>query len=225
MKKNRFPRSLAAITLGLAGACTSLPAGEILQGLSAPQQSQVKSGTQILITEDVEGKPWPRITIYQTVNATPEEVAAVFFDYEDNKSFVPNLLKSVISKRISPCITEIDYGVSIPILPDEFYTVRNSIKESPPGSYRADWKLVRAVQTKDSVGSFSIEPLDGKTIIRYQNLVTPGSSMAGLLRKSAISQMKDAATAIAGRAEKLKSSNPALLKKQVESLRTALKPE
>jgi len=225
MKKIRFTRSLAALALGLAGTCASLPAWEILQELSAPQQDQVKKGTQILITEDFNGKPWPRVTIYQVVNATPEEVAAVFFDYEDNKSFVLNVFKSEISKKISPCIMEIDYGVNVPILRDELYTVRNSMKQSSPDSYRADWKLLRAVQTKDSTGSFVIEPLDGKTIIRYQNLVTPGSIMAGLLRKAAISQMKDAATAIASRAENQKAANPAALQKQVGALRAALKAE
>jgi len=223
MKKARLLRLVTAAVLGLTGAGSQLSAGEILQELNPGQQSQVKKGEQILLTDEVEGKPWPRVTIYQVVDATPEEVAAVFFDYEDNKSFVPNILKSSISKKITACTTEIDYGVNVPILPDEFYTARNTIKMLSPDHYRVDWKLVRAVHTKDSVGSFCMEPFDGKALIRYQNLVTPGSSMAGLLRKTAISQMKDAATAIATRAEKLKTANPAQLNKQVEALRAALK--
>jgi hypothetical protein len=222
MKKVRLLRSLALV-IGLSSATSLLAADDIPADLSAGQISLLKKGGQIVLTEDVEGKPWPRVTVYQVVNATPEEVAAVFFDYEDNKAFVPNVLKSEISKRITACTTEIDYGVNVPILPDEFYTVRNTIKMLSPEHYRFDWKLVRAVHTKDSVGSFCMEPLEGKTLIRYQNLVTPGSSMAGLLRKTAISQMKDAATAIATRAEKLKTANPAQLNKQVEALRAALK--
>ncbi len=224
MIKALVPRPLT-LAVCLIGICPHLWAGDLLEGLNSAQQAQINKGSQVVLLEDIEGKPWPRVTIYQLVNASPEEVAAVFFDYEDNKAFVPNLLKSEISKKISPCTTEIDYAVNVPILPDEFYTVRNSLKMLSPDHYRVDWKLVRAVQTKDSVGSFCMEPLIGKTLIRYQNLVTPGSSMAGLLRKPAIAQMKDAATAIAIRSEKLKASNPAQLGKQVEALRTALKAE
>ena len=218
------PVSLRAFALLLSfTAISRLGATEILGELDSSQKSALTKGSQILVTEDIKGKPWPRVTIYKVVNATPEEVAAVFFDYEDNKSFVPNLLKSEISKKISSRSSEVDYGVDVPILPDEYYTVRNTITRTAPGHYRFDWQLVRAVQTKDSVGCFRIEPFEDKTLICYQNLVTPGSSMAGLLRKPAISQMKDAATAIAERAEKLKTSNPAQLAKQVEALRTALK--
>lgn len=218
------PASLSALALFLS--LTSAPlaqAAEILGELDSAQKATLKKGSQVVVIEDIKGKPWPRVTIYKLVGATPEEVAAVFFDYEDNKSFVPNLLKSEISRRISPQSSEVDYGVDVPILPDEYYTVRNTITRIAPDQYRIDWKLVRAVQTKDSVGSFRIEPYEDQTLICYQNLVTPGSSMAGLLRKTAISQMKDAATAIAQRAETLKTHNPEQLKKQVEELRAALK--
>lgn len=217
------PASLSAIALFLS--LTSAPlaqAADILGELDSAQKATLKKGSQVVVIEDIKGKPWPRVTIYKLVGATPEEVAAVFFDYEDNKSFVPNLLKSEISRRISPQSSEVDYGVDVPILPDEYYTVRNTITRIAPDQYRIDWKLVRAVQTKDSVGSFRIEPYEDQTLICYQNLVTPGSSMAGLLRKTAISQMKDAATAIAQRAETLKIRNPEQLKKQVEELRAAL---
>lgn len=218
------PASLPALALFLS--LTSAPlaqAADILGELDSAQKATLKKGSQVVVIEDIKGKPWPRVTIYKLVGATPEEVAAVFFDYEDNKSFVPNLLKSEISRRISPQSSEVDYGVDVPILPDEYYTVRNTITRIAPDQYRIDWKLVRAVQTKDSVGSFRIEPYEDQTLICYQNLVTPGSSMAGLLRKTAISQMKDAATAIAQRAETLKTRNPEQLKKQVEELRAALK--
>lgn len=220
------PASLPALALALLLTLTTAPLGqtaEILGELDSTQKETLKKGSQVVVIEDIKGKPWPRVTIYKLVKATPEEVAAVFFDYEDNKSFVPNLLKSEISKRISPQSSEVDYGVDVPILPDEYYTVRNTITRIAPDQYRIDWKLVRAVQTKDSVGSFRIEPYEDQTLICYQNLVTPGSSMAGLLRKTAISQMKDAATAIAQRAETLKTRNPEQLKKQVEELRAALK--
>lgn len=196
-------------------------AQDIWQELPAARQSDVSGGKQIVITESIEGKIWPRVKIYRTVNASPEEVAAVFVDYENGKSFIPNLIKSKISKQVSSCNVEVDYGIDVPILPDEYYTVRNILEKSDLG-YVIKWKLLRAVQTKDSEGSLRIQPWQGKAVICYQNLVTPGSGMAVLLRGKAISQMQDTVRAIAAQVEKEKASDPALLEQQVKALRSAL---
>lgn len=199
-------------------------AGDVLNQLSPAQLQEVKSGKQVLVTEAVEGKAWPRVRVYRVINATPEEVAAVFFDYANAKSFVPNLLKSEVSKKISACSFEVDYGVDVPILPDEFYTVRNSLVQKGD-IYNIDWKLIRAVQTKDSVGDFRVEPFGEKSLIRYQNLVTPGSSMAGLLKGKAVDQMEQTVTAIGKKVESQKKDHPQDLQRQVEAMRAALAQE
>ena len=78
----------------------------LLDELDAADRAKVLAGQQVLLKEEVEGKPWPRVRVYQLVRATPEEVAAVFFDYDNSKTFVPDLLHSKISKKISPCVLE-----------------------------------------------------------------------------------------------------------------------
>lgn len=206
----------------LLGVSSPLWAGNILDELSSSQQADLKKGEQVLITEEVEGKAWPKVKVYRVVEATPEEVMAVFCDFSTAKSFVPKLLKSEISNKVSPTVIEVDYGVDVPILPDEFYTVRNTIKATGKGCYQVDWKLLRAVQTKDSVGSMRVEPMGDKCLMGYQNLVTPGSSMAGLLRGKAIEQMRETVAAIGEHAEEQKTKNPAELQKQVEALKAAL---
>ncbi|HEX9595836.1 MAG TPA: hypothetical protein VF982_03065 [Anaerolineales bacterium] len=60
---------------------------DILGEMDAAQQVQLRNGSQVFITEDVDGKPWPRITVFQAVTASPEEVMAVFFDYESARTF------------------------------------------------------------------------------------------------------------------------------------------
>ena len=65
-----------------------LAADSILSELTPAQKVQVQDGSQVVITEDIQGKPWPRIKVYRLINATPEQVTAVFFDYESAKSFV-----------------------------------------------------------------------------------------------------------------------------------------
>lgn len=215
--------NLLRLLCAFVGVSASAWAGNLLNELTPSQQAEVKKGTQVLITEDVEGKPWPKVKVYRVIDATPEEVMAVFCDFSNAKAFVPKLLKSEISNKISPTVIEVDYGVDVPILPDEFYTVRNTIKSTGKETYQVDWKLLRAVQTKDSVGSMRVEPHgDGQSLMAYHNLVVPGSSMAGLLKGKAIEQMRETVTAIGEHAETQKSKNPAGLKKQVAALRTAL---
>lgn len=204
----------------LAGLSVA-PASGILSDLSADQQAEVRSGEQIVLTQEVKGHAWPRVSIYRTVDASPEQVAAVFFDYATATDYVPNVIKSDISKVVSPCVIEVDYSLDVPILPDEHYTARNRLTLLVGAAYCVDWKLLRALQTKDSVGSLLIEPMDGKSLIRYRILTTPGSSMAGLLRGKAISQMKETVAAIAAQVERRRENDPSGLQKQVESLRQA----
>lgn len=215
--------NLLRLLCAFLGVSAPVWAGDLLNELTPSQQAEVKRGVQVLITEDIEGKPWPKVKVYRVIDAAPEEVMAVFCDFSNAKSFVPKLLKSEISNKISPTVVEVDYGVDVPILPDEFYTVRNSIKSTGKDTYQVDWKLLRAVQTKDSVGSMRVEPLgEGQSLMAYHNLVVPGSSMAGLLRGKAIEQMRETVQAIGEHAESQKSKNPDGLKKQVAALRSAL---
>ena len=55
--------------------------------------------------------------------------------------------------------------------------------------------------TKDSVGSFPVEPWEGKALVCYQNMVTPSSNIAVLLRSRAIEQMKETTKALAAHIE------------------------
>ena len=202
-----------------------LLADSVLSELNATQQGSMKAGEQVIVIENVEGNAWPRVKVYRLINADPEQVAAIFFDFEEAKSFVPNVFKSEISNRVSPCVMEVDYGLDVPIFPDEFYTVRNSLRSIDENSYRFDWKLLRAVMTKDSVGSFRVEPWEGKSLICYQNMVTPSSNIAVLLRSRAIEQMKETTKALAAHIEKERATNPSGLKKQIATLRAALRQQ
>jgi hypothetical protein len=222
MKGPTLPVLLVAILIGLLAGCNCCEGG-LMDELSTGHQTQVKKGEQVAVNENIKGKPWPRVRIYRTVAATPEEVAAVFCDFDHAKEYVPNVLKSSISHRVSPTVLDVDYGLDVPILPDEYYTTRNVLKAVGPDIYRIDWKLLRAVQTKDSVGCLRIEPLDGKSVICYENLVVPGSSMAGLLKGKALQQMGQTVEAIATQIESQKTKRPEDLKRQVEALRAMLK--
>jgi hypothetical protein len=205
--------------------CPALLASSLLEDLDAKQVEEVARGGQVVILQAVEGNPWPRVRVYQKVGATPQEVAAVFFDYNNAKFYVPNVIKSNISRQVAACAAEVDYGIDVPILPDEYYTVLNTLTSETDGGYLVTWHLVRALQTKGSEGNLKIENWKGGAVIRYTNFVTPSSAMARLLKFIAIEQMKSTVRAIVTRVEKQKSNNPDALKDEVRDLESALKKE
>ena len=200
-------------------------ASSLLEDLDAKQVEEVARGGQVVLLQAVEGNPWPKVRVYQKVDATPEDVAAVFFDYKNAKSYVPHVIKSSISRQVSPCSVEVDYGIDVPILPDEYYTVLNTLTTETDGGYLVTWHLVRALQTKSSEGNLKIENWKGGTVIRYTNLVMPGSIMARLLKIIAIEQMKSTVRAIVTRVEKQKSDKPEALKEEIRDLESAVKKE
>lgn len=197
-------------------------AAGLVDDLNREQRKNLKNGELIVLEQDIPGKPWPRVRIYKQIQATPEEVAAVFFDYDQAKTYIPDVLESKVSKKITPCLKEVDYAVDVPILADEAYTALNELKATD-GGYQVSWSLLRALQTKAAEGNMLIEPFEGGTsVIRYTNLVTPSSGMAKLLRGPAMSRMQKTVLAIGEKVEKQKSSHTTELASQVARLREAL---
>jgi hypothetical protein len=208
----------------VAACLAALPSAQanLLDDLTLDQRQELEKGELIVREQDIPGKPWPRVRIYKQINAAPEEVAAVFFDYDQAKTYIPDVLESKISKKVSPSVMEVDYAVEVPILADEAYTARNEMIGLGRG-YRVSWTLLRALQTKAAEGNLLIEPFEnGTSVIRYTNLVTPSSGMAKILRGPALSRMQKTVVAIGQKVEEQKSSHAAELTAQVARLREAL---
>lgn len=227
----------AAQTLSLIGLVIYAapgPAGAAaFDELTVDQQTQFAKGEQVFITEDKEGAPWPATNIYQFIDATPEQAAAVFTDYELGKSYIPNLKKSTISAVIDPVTRQVDYIFAVPVFLDESYTVEDRISTYDDGnSYRIDWKLVVADSTKDAVGHARFESYTDTqnarngTLMAYYNFSIPGSVFAGLgfIERLALQRIRDTADAIVNQIETERKNDPELLENQVEILRAALAP-
>ena len=208
----------------LVACLAALPAATagLLDDLTREQRANLEKGDLIVLEQDIPGKPWPRVRIYKKIQASPEQVAGVFFDYNQAKTFIPDVLESRISKKISPGVMEVDYEVDVPILADEAYTARNEMK-ALQDDYQASWTLLRALQTRAAEGNLLIEPFEnGSSVIRYTNLVTPSSGMAKILKLPAMARMQKTVLAIGQKVEQQKSKNPAELAAQVARLREAM---
>ena len=198
--------------------------------LSPEQRAMIDAGSQVVLKWEVSGSPWPRACVFQFIDATPEEAAAVFTNYERHIAFIPNLRKATISRRIDSVTEEVDYTLRLPIVADEDYTVRDHLSTYDDGaSYKIEWTLVRATSTKVTEGSVRFErhrsdkkQRDG-TLMAYCNLVTPGSRLArfAFIRSKAIAQVREAARAIAAEVERERAGDRALLDAELRPLRAA----
>jgi hypothetical protein len=220
MRPAKFLRSCVA--LAALWAASGLQAGGLIDALAPADAARVRAGGQVLVTEDVSGLPWPRARIYQAVEATPEEVMAVFFDYDNACDFVPNCQKSKISKVIDPVTCEVDYVVAVPILADEAYTARNSLHAEEGGRLVVEWSVLRASSIKSSMGSFTVEPFGEGSILCYKNLVEPSSQAAMLLKGVAMGQMRDTVSALVAQVKRKRADQPGKLQAQVGRMRAAL---
>ena len=229
----RAPRSRALTVLLLcAFGATPVPTPRSSQAsaydeLTAAQKGVVDAGGQVFFTRAVPDAAWPRAFVYRVIDASPEQAAAVFVDYEDHASFIPDLTKSQVSRRIDPTTVDVDYTLAVPVLSDEDYTVRDHVSSYDGGaSYRVEWTMVRASSTKAIEGGVRFEPHGGtrespRTLMAYQNFVIPGSRLAGLgfIRSRALGQMQATAEAIARRVEMERTTRRSLLDRQVAALR------
>jgi hypothetical protein len=198
--------------------------------LTAADRLTIDSGRQVVREEKVRNSAWPRVSVHQFIDATPEEAAAVFTDYARHSTYIPGLKKSAISRRVAPRVMEVDYLLFVPFYADEDYTVRDSLSTSDGGtSYRVDWTMVRARSTKAIVGSARFEPYrnertgkDG-TLITYVNLVAPGQFLAGPFRSRALKQVRETVTALVKQIEAERTGDRDLLSSQIAVLVAALR--
>ena len=64
----------------IAGLVLSVQAaradGALFASLSVDEQAAIQNGDQVVHTEDVDGSGWPSVVVYQSVAASPEQLAA-----------------------------------------------------------------------------------------------------------------------------------------------------
>lgn len=207
---------LLAATIPLASASN-------WDALNNSQHEELLKGRSLLVEEEVKGNPWPRFTIYQLVKATPSQVAAVFWDCERDNEYIPNCAKVTAISRPAPGVVEAEYTLNMPfLLPDEVYLSRNEATRLPDGGYEIRWKVLHSRYTKNCSGKLTLEKHDGDTLIRYSNLVEPGSRIAGILKHTASRQVVESVQALVDRVGFLLIQPGGSLARQVKELEDGL---
>ena len=213
--------AILAAALGLQVAVPPLPPGGL---------ERVERGEAVQVLTDVAGKQWPRSTVYQFIDATPEQAAAVLSDYELQSKYIPRLNTSRVLKQQGSS-TDVEYVVSIPIYPDERSVSRQRVVTSGD-EYRVEWFTVVDSTRKGSVtiGSATFRPMVNKltgktgTLLIHDQTVEPASMFARvpMVRNKAIEASRDAASAIRQQVERERSSDVTKLEAQLKRLRSSV---
>lgn len=191
--------------------------------LSANQQAQLSSGKAVVIEENVPGEPWPILTIYQIANCSPEEVAGVFWDSELDTKYLSGCRSVRIVERPTSSVQVAEFTLKMPFfLPDEVYTSRIELIPQPPGRYKIIWRILESRYAKSCNGSVLLEPLSGKTLIRYRNFMAPFSRVAVLMRSPAKDRVVESVRALVNQVEKETRESPQLIRQQKKDLMQAL---
>ena len=149
--------------------------------LNSAQQGYLSRGGELVVRRPANEGPWPSFHAYMIVNSTPEEAAAVFTDFNNQKDYFKSVADSqVVAQRGN--VFQIRYSLNLPIsdvLPgvnvQEKTLVEDVVKyQSASGTYRVDWRLKEGDYTEKSVGSATFEPLaSGGTLVVYRSFIVP----------------------------------------------------
>jgi hypothetical protein len=219
-------RSTNLLTLLFCAITVTATAAEvpIWDTLTPGQQRQLSDGKAVVLEEEVSGRPWPRFTIYHLVNDTPRNVAAAFWDCETDATYIPNCTAVKILSQPHPWEHTARYTLKMPFfLPDEIYVTRDVLRNPLPSVYEVSWKVLESRYTKSCSGSLRIEPQGNGSILRYSNLVEPGSKFARMLRAKAGSQVLGTVQALVKQVEHELSKTPGMLELEVQALDRALR--
>jgi hypothetical protein len=195
--------------------------------LTAAQLERFERGEAVQVLQPLANSPWPRSTVYQFIEATPEQAAAVLSDYELQARYIPRLKTSRIVGAAKGG-TDVEYVISIPIFADERSVSRQHVRRDG-AEYRVEWHTVVDSAHAGSVtnGSATFRPITnpstGKigTLMIHDQSVIPASVFARVpvVRNKAVEASRDAAAAIRTQVEHEVSTDAARLQVQVARLR------
>jgi len=106
----RFAPALALVGAILAPAGAGpVGAPEPERALTDAKRERIDRGELVVRTRSIGGFPWPDITVYARVAASPAEVMAVYADFDAHASFLPEMVHRWIVGRHRPTVWRVFY--------------------------------------------------------------------------------------------------------------------
>lgn len=209
---------------------TSIWAGEQapkpLPKLEGEHLEQLLKGEMITLTSRESGQRWPKVDIINYLNVPPTEAFAIFADFNYQRSYIPNLERSEVTTFKGPSHIEVSYRLKLPWpLSNSNYVHVHQMQKKNDGHYQMTWQLVESDTTEAVYGQVDILSTDKngfKSMLVYQNLVTPQSGFARLFRNAMVADVEKSLKATIKEIERVWKSESDLLKNSMRILNMTL---
>lgn len=224
----KTPRRLALSAVGVMVASQSASGG-VLDPLSPIERAQIDAGVPIVKSREMAGSSWPAVTVYQLVDATPEEAMAIFTDFGEQASYLRDCCGLLESRVIDPAVNgdrrtqRVLYELQVPVVSNERYELREELSRGSDGSYSVAWtKVSRGGHSAGIVGRAVFEPRHGKTVFSYYNYTRMTEPGAGFFAGQSVERAQRTVTAMARHMEQERRSGGAGFLRDLARLRAAL---
>lgn len=179
------------------------PAGAaLIDEVPSNARDELAAGQVVVKSKSVNGAPWPKLSLYQVVDAPPDVLEKLFTDYAAAPSYTPGMLGAKVVANNPDGSKDVEYTVKVPVLQKISYAVRNTYTRKGK-SFSVDWTLLHSPLAKSVDGSLRIEPYgNGQTLLCYTNLVVPITNLVAGLKNQALNEAKATVRAIKAEAER-----------------------
>jgi hypothetical protein len=193
------------------------------EDLSSSSLQEIDKGKILLFKEKMKDSPWPKLTVYKLIEASPLEAAAIFMAFDHQKNYVIDIIKSTPIEMDNPRSILVEYERNNPWpVPNDHYTNLHHFKKIKQGYY-IEWTAVKSKQAKSVNGEAYFIEYKKKTLLKYVIAITPKSKLAGLVTKSMINKTKESLQGIADYIAHSKQFKLTLMSKYKKMLEDALK--
>jgi hypothetical protein len=187
--------------------------------LTQTELTKLTNRELIVHSKDIPKRPWPEITIFTLIDVLPVEAVALFSDYQDQKKYIPDLMKSDPRKKIVENETVVDFEMQTPWpLANSKYSTGNVFKKLENDQYEISWYLVESDSLVDSKGTIQFVPFGKKTLLKYKSLIHPDSKLASLFSSRVRSGTSKTVRAIVTYMEETKKKNPDKIQTLINTL-------
>ena len=173
----------------------------------------------VVHSREIPKCPWPEITVFTLIDAAPVEAAAVFSNYQDHKTFIPDLIKSDPARKLADNETIVDFEMRLPWpLSSSKYSTGNVFNRLEKNEYEVRWYLAGSDSLVDSKGTVQFTPYGSKTLLKYQSLIRPDSKLASVFASRAKGAVSKTVQAIVTYVEETKKKDPEKVERLISCL-------
>lgn len=216
---------LAALFSISYASSTVTSKANLLDELSEPEKKQVNVRDFVVKLKDIPNSPWPEITYYLLIDSSPLESIGLFAAYDIQKNYIPNIIKSTVSKQVTPTDIITDYELRLPFpLSNAVYSHGARLYQFNE-DYALAWYMVKSSSSEEVNGSAYFTPYNGRTLFRYRSFVKPKSLLGSLVKGSMLKDVNFTIIAIRNFIELNKREQSAINSKYSELVTRALRGE